>query len=307
MSRKEKRVSIAFIVSSGRESVEEPVFKKYTGVGAYKVLAINPSIATLQKLYPNRAEMTEPDYLLPERGDKPNGCRIDIYLESIPEKNNGATFISKVSYFLSNTPMQSKNEMKVQIIDKFGDTCWISKEDLKKGNLPPTISSQGLRMAYQGEENLTKFLRAMLNIPKRGYFKDGTYTVTVKDENNAVCQLDHIADYFKGDFKELHDIIKSAANLKLKLLTGVRTTLDNKQYMEFYIACPMPYSQQNYSYMHTMLMKDKERGVLDKSYFGDPPYDFQEYVVTPTPDTEVNKVEDEDDLPFEMNSPWNIK
>ena len=134
MSRKEKRVSIAFIVSSGRESVEEPVFKKYTGVGAYKVLAINPSIATLQKLYPNRAEMTEPDYLLPERGDKPNGCRIDIYLESIPEKNNGATFISKVSYFLSNTPMQSKNEMKVQIIDKFGDTCWISKEDLKKGN-----------------------------------------------------------------------------------------------------------------------------------------------------------------------------
>jgi hypothetical protein len=80
-----------------------------------------------------------------------------------------------------------------------------------------------------GECDLVAFLKKYLCIADAFNYVNGTW---VKKENAAECvfSLECIKDYFKGDFKELKEALALQPNNKVKLLYGVRTTDEGKQY-----------------------------------------------------------------------------
>ena len=51
-----------------------------------------------------------------------------------------------------------------------------------------------------------------------------------ENTDDFVFGLEHIKDYFKGDFSEIKEVITLQPNNKVKLLYGVRTTDEGKQY-----------------------------------------------------------------------------
>lgn len=301
-----KPIIISFMaVAAGKEATEIVPSPKFIGVGAYKVLCVNPNKENLQKLFPNREILEEPKYLIEKTdANKARGARIDFYLESIPEKNNGAEFISKVSYFLYEMPFTNNDQTKVQVIDAFGDTTWLLKEDFKTKTLPEVsrVSVKGLRPAYRGEEELTKFIKAFLNIPERTFIKEGAITInpmikTDKDEELCYAQLEKINKYFNGDFSELNQILSNSLNLTVKLLTGVKMTVDNKQYTDFYSRLPLKYGVTNYNYLARLLAEDKTMGRYANTTFGEAPdFRFVKFELTPTPAQEltVNSITESD-------------
>lgn len=281
-----KKQSIAFMaIAAGKEAVESKPFPKYVGVGAVKVLTVNPTKAELSKLFPTREFTEEINYVVDATETKPQSVRIDFWVESIPDKNNGAEFIQKVSYFVQNSAFVNKENTKCQYIDAFGETAWLDKDNpvVPEGG---RMSSTGLRKAYRGEESLTKFIKAMLNIPDRGYFKDvyhqAAFIKEPKDLEACYAQLEKIGNYFKGDFSELKTIVSGAVNNKLKLAFGVKTTADNKTYTDIFTDLPMKYSTSKYDYIQKVILNTKGAGRYPDTTFGENLAEFKEYSITPT-------------------------
>lgn len=282
-----KKQSIAFMaVAAGKEAVESKPFPKYVGVGAVKVLTVNPTQAELTKMFPTREFAEEVKYVVDATADKPQSVRIDFWIESIPDKNNGAEFIQKVSYFIQNSPFINKDNTKCQYIDAFGETGWL---DINTPVVPEgsRMSTTGLRKAYRGEESLTKFIKAMLNISDRGYFKDGefhkaSFIKDPKDLEACYAQLEKINSYFKGDFSELKTIVIGAISNKLKLVFGVKTTLENKTYADVFTDYPMKYAVTKYDYVQKLIMSSKGAGRYPDTTFGENLSEFKEYVLAPT-------------------------
>ncbi|MDQ9822852.1 hypothetical protein RFZ44_05690, partial [Acinetobacter sp. 163] len=74
-----------------------------------------------------------------------------------------------------------------------------------------------------GEEELTKFIKAYLNIPNVMKYVNNTW-VMVDNPEDCEARLEHIEDYFKGNFKELREVIALQPNNRVKVLFGVKTT-----------------------------------------------------------------------------------
>jgi len=138
-------------------------------------------------------------------------------------------------FTLRDTPAYNKDQTKVQVIDQYGNSTWANVEDAKAGK--KLLSSEGkelkiddkYRMACVGEADLVGFLKKYLVVKDVFNYVNGSW---VKKDNpeDYVFVLECIKDYFKGDFKELKDALALQPNNKVKLLYGVRTTEEGKQY-----------------------------------------------------------------------------
>lgn len=173
---------------AGEEIKEKKI---YTGLASIKIKSICPSeveLATMgRKLTP---------YVDPEKKQ----VRIDVYYdcEAAGLENE------KFSFFLTDEFRVSKTG-KVQIIDDYGSSTWLpyveGTEDLDYSKLAANeqghtyTNKETARKAYNGEVALITFLRKWLN--------------TGKDD---VSKLDTLPKIFKGDFKELQDIVKAFGN-----------------------------------------------------------------------------------------------
>ena len=165
--------------STGRESTEGSI-KRYIGVASVYVLAVNPTKEDLEKLYERDIE-NAPVYVEEKEVGKDDNkhmttqCRIDFIIKADPEKYLGAdnqplNFVNRISLFLRNEYRYNGDKTKVQVIDKYGRTAWVSIEDAKNHVIPqysngPANIDKDYRPAYYGEETLVKFLIAYLNIP----------------------------------------------------------------------------------------------------------------------------------------------
>ena len=230
--------------SKGKQSTDAPVFSKYTGVGTVEVLGVNPTLAELNKIYDK--EFTEEPKYLDKDSDGADRIRIDFYFKTDAEKHLNADktpldLISKVSIYLTNKPFISKDGSKMQVIDVYGNTAWVTPEELaakaipQYSNGPATIAEY--RQAYMGEENLIKFLKAYININQATTWDKVTKTVKWKDAaelEDCKASLDHIADYFKGNISELKDIVASQPKNRVKVLFGIRTQNDGTMYQCVY-------------------------------------------------------------------------
>ena len=223
-----------FTVGKTAESTETQEFKKYIGVGSSYVLAVNPTKEELEKIYGR--EMNAPEYLTEADGVKM--ARVTFIVKTDPEQCNGAEIINRATITLRNTPAYNRDGSKVQVIDGFGNSTWANTEDAKMGK--KLLSSEGkelkidskYRMACSGEADLVAFLKAYLVIEDAFEYKNGSWIKKPNADRDCVFGLDNVKDYFKGDFSEIKQVIALQPNNKVKLLYGVRTTEDNKQYQD---------------------------------------------------------------------------
>lgn len=227
-----EKLSYSFLtIGKTQESKETVEFKKYIGVGSSYVIAVNPNKAELEKIYGH--EMNEPEYVV--KTENGTEARITFIVKTDPETNNGVEIINRMGFTLRNAPAYNRDQTKVQVIDAYGNSTWANVDDAKAGN--KLLSSEGkelkidakYRMACFGEADLVGFLKTYLCVQDVFNYINGSW---VKKDNadDYVFGLDHIKDYFIGNVSELKEALKLQPNNKVKLLYGVRTTDDNKQY-----------------------------------------------------------------------------
>ena len=151
-------------------SKEATEIKRYTGVGSVFVVGVNPNKAELEKLYDRELDK-DPEYITEKDGV--TSARIDFIIKTDPTAkcNNGIELLTKFSMFIRNEYRFNKDKTKVQVIDKYGRTAWVTKEQAKNHEIPvynngkPANIDKDYRPAYVGEEDITNFLKVFLGIP----------------------------------------------------------------------------------------------------------------------------------------------
>jgi hypothetical protein len=298
------KVFMAF--AKGSESTEGSVVKKYVGVAPVYVVGVNPNKAELEKLYNTQIE-NEPEYLseveVGEDKHKVKNVRIDFIIKTVPEKCNGIDFITKLALFVRNEYRFNKDKSKVQIIDKYGRTAWVTVEQAKAHEIPvykngPANIDKDYRPAFVGEEELTNFIKTYLNIPNVMKYVNNTWVMNDNPEDSE-ARLESIAEYFKGNFKELRDVIALQPNNKVKLLFGVRNTDDGKQYQAVYNQMFLRNNTTDYSKLDADLQERKNNGAYPTTEFfiGD----LKEYTVEAT---NFNTTPNEAPFAPASDSPW---
>lgn len=276
--------------SKGAESTEGG-FKRYIGVASVKVLALNPTKEELEKLYGRTLE-NAPEYIgeaeVGEDKHKVPQVRLDFIVQADPDKYTEAdgsplNFINRVSLFVRNEYRENKDNTKVQVIDKYGRTAWVSKEDAKNHVIPtysngPANIDKDYRPAYYGEEELIKFLIAYLNIPACQRFVDGKWVMNDASKlPDSEAMLENIPALLKGDFSELRNIIGYQPNNKVKVMFGIRTADDNKQYQTVYTRMFLKNNVSDYSRLDADIAAAREAGSYANTEFDTS--DLHEYVV----------------------------
>lgn len=284
--------------ASGQKSGEALEIKRYTGVGSFYVLAVNPSKEELEKFYERELD-NAPQYVgETEVGPEGNKVkvpqvRIDFIIKADPERYKESdgkplNLITKQSFFLRKCFKYNKDGDKTQVIDKYGNTAWVTLEELKNHSIPvynngPANISSEYRQAIDGEDLLIQFLIAYLNMPScLDYHKD-TNSFSLKSEDKLKeCEaiLEHIDDYFKGNIKELRDIISYQPDNKVKILLGVRTTSDGKQFQTTFGRMFLKNAVSNYSKLDKEVQSTKNSGGLSDTEFE--VAELHEYVVAST-------------------------
>ena len=291
-NKKEAKVFMAF--ASGSES-KENVRKLYKGVAPVFVRAVNPNKTVLSSFYGVDIE-EDPVYMgeteIGNDGNKKTvpQVRIDFLVVTNPEKSNGIEMKTKISFFIKKAFRYNRENTKVQVIDKYGQTAWPTIEEAKVHAIPqyengPANLDADYRPAYIGEEDLVGFIKAYLNIPNPSFsYKDkNTGEIVVKTLPNlddALARLDGIDNYFKGDFKELESILKLRPNNVVKACFGVRTTDENKQYQAVYTQKFLKNVITDYSRLDKDIQDKKDAGSYSTTEFSTEP--LHEYNVEPT-------------------------
>ena len=314
MSKNNKKVGYAFMAfSKGTESKEGNAVKRYIGVAPVFVLAVNPDKTELEKLYNTQLE-NDPEYLgeIEVGGDKHKvqNVRLDFIVKTDAEKCGGIEFTTKVAFFIRKEYRYNKDHTKVQVIDKYGRTAWVTVEQAKAHEIPvykngPANIDKDYRPAYSGEEELTKFIKAYLNIPNVMKYVNNTW-VMVDNPEDCEARLESIDEYFKGNFKELRDVIALQPNNKVKVLFGVRTTDDNKQYQAFYNQMFLRNITTDYSKLDENLQERKDAGAYPTTEFT--VCGLKEYNVE---STDLSNSSASGDVPFPPandagGTPWNF-
>jgi hypothetical protein len=269
-------------IASGKVTVENDSVKKlFTGIAPMMIIAVNPTKAELEEIYGRELEK-EPEYLsTTEAGVK--RIRFDFIIKSYIDPKNGCNeeFTSKISYFLEDAPNIGKNSGKYEVINKYGESTWLSEDNIKNKTLPDNMSffcTDGLRVALKGEVDLVNFIKQFVGIPMR-QFEDKVIP-NIKD---AECQLDEIKKYFSGNIKEVVSVINSMkATNKVKLLAGVKTSDDNKQYQSWFTQRPLKYRAYKYDSILKAVKEKQNAGSYPNVDFGPDDMKLREYSLTPT-------------------------
>ena len=286
-------------------SKEATEIKRYTGVGSVFVVGVNPNKAELEKLYERELDK-DPEYLTEKDGV--TSARIDFIVKTDPTAkcNNGIELLTKFSMFIRNEYRFNRDKTKVQVIDKYGRTAWVTKEQAKAHEIPvykngPANIDKDYRPAYIGEEDITNFLKLFLGISNvEKWVKNeatGRREVVglVDNPQDCECRLENIEDYFKGKFNEIKGAINLMPNNKIKVLFGVRTTDEGKQYQDVYTRKFLSNTVSVYDKLAEDVQTNKDNGAYPNTEFV--VADLQEYTVQATNFNNTNN--NNGDMPFD--------
>mgnify|MGYP006920938568 CR=1 FL=1 len=292
--------------SKGNITKESEGFSLYTGIAPVNVLAVNPTKEELEKIY-NREQENDPVYITENDfdGKKVKSVRIDFIVKAVKEFEE-LNFITKVSFFLREAARFNRDETKVQVIDIFGNTAWVTKEELNTHAIPvysngPANLNKDYRPCFVGEEALTNFLKLYLGIPSNREYKNGTWIPRV-DTTECEARLSDIKKYFTGDFSELKDIMAYQPDNYIKCLFGVRTTDDNKQYQTVFTEKFISGNSKKFETIEKELNARKDAGAYSTTEFDIAP--LHKYEVTPT--TFSNNNDPLAGAEKVIDNPWNV-
>jgi len=283
-----KKATVSFLaIGKTQESKETgESFARYVGVGSSFVLAVNPKKGKLDELMGYESQ-SDPEYI--KEGENGKEAHINFIVRTDPEANNGIEVTNRLMFTLRLEPAYNRDKTKVQVIDDYGNHTWVNEEDAKANK--PIMKDDGnpqkidtkYRMACVGECDLVDFLKAYLCAEDVFNYVNGVW---VKKENaqEYVFKLEHIKDYFTGNFSELSEAIGIRANNKVKLLYGVRTTEEGKQYQTIASRGDMilrnSAGSKAYERLEKVLAQAKQNGAFTTTEFR--VQELQEYTVEAT-------------------------
>jgi hypothetical protein len=240
-------------------------FKKYLGVGSFRVMGVNPTKEEMEKFY-GREIGKAPEYFKDKQDNEGKAYKqlrvtfllqADLkYEDGKPIKENAALkepLKTSVSFFIDSRYFYNSDKTKVQVIDKYGRTAWVTIEQCKNHQIPvyangPAKLDADYKPAFRGEEVLTQFILNYLNVtPIETYNKNtGTWIVNPHPDD---CEgnLYEIKNYFKGDISELKKDCSMMPNNRVKLLMGVQTDDQGNQYNTVYSRHSMRNGAQSYT------------------------------------------------------------
>ena len=298
-------------------------FKRYVGVASVKVLAVNPNMKEWNELTGGNMQK-EPEYISTNNEGVKQARIVLLVKPDVNKTIGGIDTVIPVTFWFKKLPVQGSQTGKYQIIDKYGRTAWATEEEVKNKAIPqystgPANIDADYRRVVAGEEAFTSFLKAHLNIPSVSYLdKNGN---VVKHPNPSECEarLDNIMKIFDGDFKEIRTILGYQKDNHSKMLFGVKTTDDGKEYQDVFMDCFITNGAYNTRFAKAFADYQKSgRQAYNNTYFGEMNSngelilnDLKERVVTPTEFTETqttvpptnsepfdSQASDDDELPF---------
>lgn len=273
--------------AKGQASTESAARTLYQGIGAVRVIAVNPTKAELEKFYGREVEK-EPEYTSEVEidGKKFPSVRISFLVQTDPDKNNGIETSTMHTFFVQKRYNQGTQSGKYQIIDKYGRTAWATKEEIKEKKLPqytngPANIDADYRPAYVGEEALTAFIKNYLNIPNVQTYVNGQWIDNPKvTKEDCEARLDDVDKYFGGNFKELKDIASLQPMNLVKIAFGIRTADDGRMYQTTYDRMCFKNGVTEYAKFDVEIQNRKNAGGLSNVEYDCLP--LHEYSVTPT-------------------------
>lgn len=299
-------------VARGQVSNEPTAISRFIGIAPCYVVAVNPNRDQIKSLMGYEPK-EEPAYTGVQDidGKQVNFARITFVIKTDAEKC-GIETTQMMSFFIRNQYRKGSQSGKYQVIDEFGRTAWATEDVIKakgkiyyKDGAMEANVTQNYRPIYVGEEELTNFIKAYLNIPNAMDYVNGSWIMKTGDAlKDCECRLDEIANYFKGNFKEIKDAVALQPNNKVKVLFGIRTTDDGKEYQDVYTRTVLRNSSTNITALQKEIEDSKNSGGLANRT-----YEFcelKEYKVTPT---EFNNDAPASDDPFANaaqagDTPW---
>lgn len=287
MGKKSKLVMLT--IGQTSESSGARNFKRYIGIGASHVIAVNPSKDELDQIYGR--DMKEPEYVSEKDGVRQ--CSVQFILKTDPDKCGGVETVTRAVFTLRDRAACNHKGTKVQCIDKYGNTAWASVEDVRQKK--PLTTAAGnragigadYRPACSGEADLVTFLKVYLNVPSALKYNKETHDWSLRSDAEAakgLFSLEHVKDYFKGDFSEVRSAVALQPKNTVKMLYGVRTSEDNKQYQTVCTRGDMilPSYADGYSYerLEKRLAEAKKAGSWPNTEYQ--VCELKEYEVKPT-------------------------
>lgn len=305
-------------ISKGNASKEAQEFKRYIGVCPVFVKAVNPNKTEHEKLFNTTLEEA-PVYVQDKEdaeGNSYKNVRISIVMQPDVEKIGFEMPLITMPLFVTNQKQFGAKSGKYQVVDKYGRFAWATEAEISAKEIPTNSNgkkadiSNDYRIAYVGEEALTKFIRAFLYIPE----------ITVWD-NNEQCRVPNTKDkpeececrldvetfekLFKGDFSEIKEILGFQPNNKVKVCLGVRTDANSgKLFQSVYTKKFISNAATNYSSLDKMLQADasyaaENNKVLNTEYSAET---VHEYSITPTNFSAAPEAAPSGDMPFDSPS-----
>lgn len=220
------------VVGKTSNNTNSGSFERYIGFGKVNIIAVNPNKQQLQELTGREIEK-EPEYTFEDQ-EGVKCARITFYVRTVADECNGIDTVSNISFVLKKQPCISK-ENNAQIIDEYGNSTWINAESAKNHAKPlskagKTMSiSDNYHIGYRGEAELVTFLKIFLGVRNAFKYIDGSW---VLGDNTEDCKfgLEHIKDYFSGDFSEINEAYSLQPNNMIKLMFGIKTNQEGKVY-----------------------------------------------------------------------------
>lgn len=254
---------------------EENVIKRYVGIAPVTVVALNPNKAEKAEIT-GREQENEPQYIGTDREGKPQ-VQFDFYVKTLPNWGQSIDLEDKITIFCSKSIVCKGDKTKIKVIDDYGETTWVTKEEFQNKVNPG--KNQRLIMPYRpchvGEEELVKFLKCWLNV------RDSTtYNQTTKkwepidklDDCKIIIDWDTL---MKGKLDEIQNYVKEYKDYPVKVCFGVRRK-DGKTYQTIFNKSFLKNSQTRYAYFEREVQNSKR----EEEVFSILP--LHEHVVEPT-------------------------
>jgi len=194
-------------------------FPKKVGLFEGKVLAINPNREQYESLtgFTVDEESKQFDYLGEDKDTGVPTIRLNFLVEDVVSKQ-----LFPINFFLKKKVRENKDKTKLQFINSVGLCTWaVCAEDVQPSF---TKFERTFREAYEGEEELFKFLRSWLSNIN---FFDAKADLTI-DMNKD----------FNGNVRELTDQIKGSNATTVLCMATIRTVAkdgeDDKEFQNVY-------------------------------------------------------------------------
>ena len=272
----------------------------YIGGGNFKIIAINPTKEQKEKIYPGRKFDEEPVYVTENEGVK--SVRVEFTLESLDVEG----LIIPVSIFVRNEDSKGSQSGKLEVIDNYSRTVWLTQEEINSHFVPkfpdgtPKIDNN-YHVAKVGESLLAKWMKNVLNIRDVIEFGSSSY---INNPSDAEIYFEHINDWFSGNVSEIIDMWNLQPDAVFTATVGVRTT-ERGSFMSVYTGNILKagnaagaFTERKHSKIITNINSDKERGRFADTEFEDNKIHIYKVDATKLDEEIKAKMPADEELPF---------